>query len=307
MAFHQNYSCGACFKGAILGETQGNSVLCLNDNKNCIGFCSCGQNDPKDFLKTEESMREPCSGKDNAKYLQGWWMWALLPSQPPTDTVSWFPTMAWRDGIHRKPQLCSGRAQELEGKDICVATAHPTAQHCLPFSVGDVSTRRKIPAVSRSWIFAASFCTKAAREGLCFRTAQVCLDPFSASFCTKGKKYLFTHTQEPGWATRLRPLETQRDLWAVKLGRNKKPYKNPTKTPLLCHCPVQNHVDELRNELGAVSRSSHRGNALLVWPQSSATSHQPCAVSKLLPRKLWIMTRTGNSVLFIPCLFKLRK
>lgn len=72
MAFHQNYSCGACFKGAILGETQGNSVLCLNDNKNCIGFCSCGQNDPKDFLKTEESMREACSGKENAEYLQGW-------------------------------------------------------------------------------------------------------------------------------------------------------------------------------------------------------------------------------------------
>lgn len=113
------------------------------------------------------------------------------------------------------------------------------------------------------------------------------LGSFQCQFLYKGKKkYLFTHTQEPGWATRLRPLETQRDLWAVKLGRNKKPYKNPTKTPLLCHCPVQNHVDELRNELGAVSRSSHRGNALLVWPQSSATSHQPCAVSRLLPRKL---------------------
>lgn len=71
MAFHQNYSCSACFKGAILGETRGNSVLCLNDNKNCIGFCSCGQNDPKDFLKTEEIVREPCSGKDNAKIFTG--------------------------------------------------------------------------------------------------------------------------------------------------------------------------------------------------------------------------------------------
>lgn len=71
MAFHQNYSCGACFKGAILGKTQGNSVLCLNDNKNCIRFCSCGQNDPKDFLKTEESVREPSSGKDNAKIFTG--------------------------------------------------------------------------------------------------------------------------------------------------------------------------------------------------------------------------------------------
>lgn len=97
------------------------------------------------------------------------------------------------------------------------------------------------------------------------------LGSFQCQFLYKGKKIpLHTHSGTRLGHEAAATGNTTRPLGCETKNPAKNPSKNPTKnpaktlqkTPLLCHCPVQNHVDELRNVLGAVSRSSHRGNAL---------------------------------------------
>lgn len=221
MAFHQNYSCGACFKGAILGETQGNSVLCLNDNKNCIGFCSCGQNDPKDFLKTEESMREACSGKENAEYLQGWWEWVLLPDR--RRALRFQPSLqGWRGA---PGALGCALGTGTAGKDICAppdlitpSTARPPQQEMGGWEV---------PAVSESWIVDfAPGCQGRTLPQDC----SALLGSFLCQFLFKGKKNTSSHTlrnQAGPWG-HWKHNEASALCWGCS-GLWKK-HKNPTKT-----------------------------------------------------------------------------
>lgn len=139
-------------------------------------------------------------------------------------------------------------AQELQGRTF----VHPQASSH-PALLGLLSRRWEDEKFLRSQNLGLLILHQAAKEGHCLRTAQLCLDPFCASFCSKGKeKYLFTHTQEPGWA--VRPLETQRGLcpvlrllWAVKKAQkpyknHKKPYKKHKKPykNVLCPCPGTN-------------------------------------------------------------------
>lgn len=117
----------------------------------------------------------------------------------------------------------------------------------LGFLSGRWRMRRKVPAVSESLI--VDFAPRLPRKGHCLKNAQLCLDPFCASFCTKGKeKYLFTHTQEPGWA--VRPLETQqglctvlRLLWAVKKAQKslQKTLQETQKSLQECAVPLPRH------------------------------------------------------------------
>lgn len=201
--------------------------LCLNDNKNCIGFCSCGQNDPKDFLKTEEIVREPCSGKDNAKIFSG-----MVSVGPAGCRVLRFqPCPGWMGSTGNFSCVLAGH-RNLRGRTF---VCPQTTSHLSMF--GFLSWRCEDEKKNPRGLGIFDLCRIILHQSCRGRTAQVCLDPFSASFCTKGKKYLFTHTQEPGWA--MRPLETRwdfcavlRPLWAVTQGRHKKPYKDE-----LSHCP----------------------------------------------------------------------
>lgn len=99
MAFHQNYSRGACFKGAILGETQGNSVPCVwMIIRIALDFAAVSKMIQKTFLRQKRAWGSPAVGRKMQRFLQGWWVWVLLPNQPPTDAVSWVSNLHGRMG-----------------------------------------------------------------------------------------------------------------------------------------------------------------------------------------------------------------
>lgn len=302
MAFHQNYSCGACFKGAILGETQGNSVLCLNDNKNCIGFCSYGQNDPKDFLKTEEIVREPCSGKDNAKIFTG-----MVSVGPAGRRVLRFqPWPGWMGSTGNFSCVLAGHRNWGEGHLCTPRPCHTWA--LFGFLSWRCEDEKKNPCGLGIFDLCRIILHQSCQGRMLPQDCTGLLGSFQCQFLYKGKKNTSSHTlrNQAGHWGHWKHDETSVLCWGHSGLWHREGTKNPTRMSWAT-AQEQNRVDELRKELGVVSKSSHWGNALPVWPQSSATSHEPCAVSRLLPRTLWIMTRAGNSVLFIPRLFKLRK
>lgn len=259
----------------------------------------------KTFLRQKRAWGNPPVGRIMQRYLQGWWTWVLLPNQPPTDAVSWVSSHGLDGWDPKETAVVFWQGTGIWGKGhLC--THRPRNTWAL---FGFLSRRCEDEKKHSGRLGIFDLCWLILHQSCQGRTAQVCLDSFSASFCTKGKK-IPLHTYSGTRLSREAVVTGNTETSALCWDHSELWNRDGTKIPKRMCCAtvqVQKGVDELRNKLGVVSRSPHWGNTLLVWPRTSATSHEPSAVSRLLPRTLWIMTRAGNSVLFIPCLFKLRK
>lgn len=167
----------------------------------------------KTFLGQKRAWGNPPVGRIMQRYLQGRWTWVLLPNQPPTDAVSWVSSHGLDGWDPKETAVVFWQGTGIWGEGhLCTHRPHNTWA-----LFGFLSRRCEDEKKHSGRLGIFDLCWLILHQSCQGRTAQVCLDSFSASFCTKGKKYLFTHTQEPGWAMRLWSLGTRRPLRCAEI------------------------------------------------------------------------------------------
>lgn len=179
----------------------------------------------KTFLRQKRAWGNPPVGRIMQRYLQGWWTWVLLPNQPPTDAVSWVSSHGLDGWDPKETAVVFWQGTGIWGKGhLCTHRPHNTWA-----LFGFLSRRYEDEKKHSGRLGIFDLCWLILNQSCQGRTAQVCLDSFSASFCTKGKNtssHILRNQAEPwgcGHWEHGDLCAVLRSLWAVKQGRHKNP------------------------------------------------------------------------------------